>query len=128
MVDFIIAVNHVTHKVIPRYPELISRKLLNFMILKQRLLRIAKICHLGHSIKCLLLKSLYKIALNLPQEKLSHKKYKINVLRFLSNKLITVSSKEVEIKKLNIYQRDSLLSCQINLNAYKSIRNQLVKQ
>jgi len=91
MVDFIIALNHVTHKVIPQYPEIISRKLLNFMILKQRLLRIAKICHLGKSIKCLLLKSLYKIALNLPQEKVSHKKHKINVLHFLSNKLIRVS-------------------------------------
>lgn len=66
LIDFIIAVNHVTHSVIPHYPAIVSRKLLNFMILKQRLYRIAKICHLGRSIKCLFLKSLYKIALNLP--------------------------------------------------------------
>jgi hypothetical protein len=97
------------------------------MILKQRLFRIAKICHLGRSIKCLLLKSLYKIALKLPQDKLSQKKHKFNVLHFLTSRLIKVSSKEVEMKQLNNYQRDSLLSCQLNLNAAEAIRQHLVK-
>ena len=95
------------------------------MVIKQRLMRIAKTNHLGESIGCLLFVGLFRLANALPQETLESRWAKFKAICRIKSLILIFSEKEVDKGRLNCYQRDSLISCQLYLPEDYQIKKKL---
>ena len=83
-ITFYIAMNQAIHLAQPLYPLNVNRKVINYIILKEKMKQLAKSAKLGSSIGCILFKGIIKVVQLSPEESLNEKRRKCLILMRMS--------------------------------------------